>query len=52
MSGERPGGWWQRLVGAVRCRFGGVFDGGGASAAAGPSLGSVQLQLTVWDQRL
>lgn len=56
MSADRLGGWWQRLLGTVRCRLGGVFGGGGASAAVEPSdvgpFGSVRLQLTVWDQRL
>lgn len=53
MSVDRPGGWWQRWFLTARRSFLGVFDGGGAGdAAAVPSRGSVQLQLTVWEQRL
>ena len=36
----------------ARRSFLGVFDGGGSRAGVDPSLGSVQLLLTVWEQRL
>ena len=53
MSADRSGGWLLRWFLPAPCSFLGVFDGGGAGdAAAVPSQGSVQLQLTVWEQRL
>ncbi|MDR7161717.1 hypothetical protein J2X42_004453 [Arthrobacter sp. BE255] len=53
MSTDRPGGWLRRWFLTARRSFLGVFDGGGAGdAAAVRSQGSVQLQLTVWEQRL
>ena len=51
MSADRPGGLWPRLWETVRCRYLGVFDGGGAGdAAAVPDSGAVRLKLTVWEQ--
>ena len=53
MSTDRSGGVWRRWFLAAGRSFLGVFDGGGAGdRAAVPSRGSVQLQLTVWEQRL
>jgi hypothetical protein len=52
MSTDRPGGWLRRWFVAEGRSFLGVFDGGAGDAAAVPSRGSVQLQLTVWEQRL
>lgn len=52
MSADRPGGWWQRLWGTVRRGYIGVLDGGKESAVVALPPGSVQLQLTVWEQRL
>ncbi|MET1089124.1 MAG: hypothetical protein ABWY04_18735 [Arthrobacter sp.] len=54
MSAERrPGGRLRRWFRAARRSFVGVFDCGTVvSGAVDPSLGSVRLQLTVWEQRL
>lgn len=53
MSADRPGGWWQRWFLTARRSFLGRDDGSRAGdAAAVPSQGRVQLQLTVWEQRL
>lgn len=53
MSTDRSGGWLRRWFLTARRSFPRVFDGGGAGdAAAVPSRRSVQLQLTVWEQRL
>ena len=53
MSTDRPGGWLRLWFLTARRSFLGVFDAGGAwGAAAVRSQGSVQLELTVWEQRL
>ena len=53
MSADRPGGLWQRWFLAVGGRYLGVFDGGGVGDGASvPDVGTVRLQLTVWEQRL
>ncbi|MFF1252027.1 hypothetical protein ACFVYC_05975 [Pseudarthrobacter sp. NPDC058329] len=52
MNADRFSGWLRRWFLTTRHSFAGMFDGGRATAAVGPSLGSVQLQLTVWEQRL
>jgi hypothetical protein len=53
MSANRLGGWLRRRFRTARRSLVGVFDGGTAvSAVVDPSLGTVGLQLTVWEQRL
>ena len=52
MSTDRSGGWLRRWFLAARRSFFGVFDGGAGDASSVRSQGSVQLQLTVWEQRL
>ena len=53
MITDRFGGWLRRRFRTARRSLGGVFDGGtGVGAAVEPSLGTVGLQLTVWEQRL
>ncbi|MHA7290453.1 hypothetical protein ACX80V_12495 [Arthrobacter sp. MDT3-24] len=51
MSADRHG-LLPRLWEKVRRSFLGGADGGKESAVVDPSLGNVQLQLTVWEQRL
>ena len=53
MSTDRSGGWLWRWFLTPRRSFLGVSGGGGVGDRASvPSQGSVQLQLTVWEQRL
>jgi hypothetical protein len=53
MSTDRLGGWLRRWFRTARCSLVGVFDGGSpVSADVDPSLRTVGLQLTVWEQRL
>ncbi|WP_248763612.1 hypothetical protein [Pseudarthrobacter sp. SSS035] len=52
MSTDRPVGWLRRWFLTARRSFLGGAEGGKESAVVDPSLGNVQLQLTVWEQRL
>jgi hypothetical protein len=53
MSADRLGGWLRCRFRTVRRSFAGVLDGGTSdSAAVEPSVGSIMLRLTVWEQRL
>lgn len=52
MSADRPGGWLRCWFLTARRSFLGGDDGGRESAVVAPSWGSVQLQLTVWEQWL
>jgi len=52
MSADRPGGRLRCWFLTARRSLFGVFDGGVVSPAVEPSIGSVRLQLAVWEQRL
>jgi len=53
MSADRLGGWLRRWFRTARSGTAGMFDdGGGQGAGVDPSLGTVRLHLTMWEQAL
>jgi hypothetical protein len=52
MSADRPGAWLRLWFHTARRSFLRGDDGGKENAVVAAPLGSVQLQLTVWEQRL